>query len=397
MCGIVGMVSRYSNGLYKQTEDSFYEMLFADTLRGDDSTGVIAVEKDTTFHIAKEASAATWFIPEFEKSSVAKKMFNNGRAYIGHNRKKTVGSLSDENAHPFVVNNEFAMVHNGTLYHHKDLADTTVDSEALAIVLAEAFKEKDYTEALEKTLGRVDGAYAVAMYDQRHNCVRILRNKERPLAYVQTGNAWFFASEAAMLGWILLRNGYSPQDLKIQIVPEHTVITFDLDKNEMKEEKITPKKPLTPVHSVATGVMKTIMKGHTNPKLSKQAFKKLRRTLLNKYVQFWAEDFIETNFPKTESDGETLMTLMGVCDEIDEDNHISAIIDLNEYNFTSKEITDRLWVGKVQQMDYEPKIGKIFFRVKGAYPAPISKPKTIDAEYIKRKLDEKEKTKLTVH
>jgi asparagine synthetase B (glutamine-hydrolysing) len=397
MCGIVGMIGRFNNGLFKQTEDAFFQLLFADTLRGEDSTGVIAIEKDTTFHIAKEASAASWFIPTFETGSVAKRMFNSGRAYIGHNRKKTIGTLSDENAHPFVVDDEFAMVHNGTLYQHKTLADTEVDSEALAIVLAEAFKEKDYKETLETTLGKVDGAYAVAMYDQRHNCVRLLRNKERPLAYAQTTNAWFFASEAAMLGWILLRNGYNPNDLKIEIVPEHTVITFDLDKNEKTEEKVTPKKPHSPVHSVATGVMKTIMRGHTNDKLSKQGFKKLRRTWMNKHLQFWAEDFIETNFPKMESDGETLMTLMGVCDDIDEDNHVSAIIDLKDFNLKSKEITDRVWVGRVYQMDYEPKIGKVFFRMEKAYPAPISKPQTIDAEYIRRKLDAQEKAKLTVH
>ena len=134
------MVLKHNTGLIKQTEDVFDQLLYANALRGEDSTGVIAVEKDSSFHIAKDASPSFWFGPAFKESDISKKMWNNAKAMIGHNRKKTIGKIEDATAHPFVVDDEFAMVHNGTLFGHAQLAKTEVDSEALAIVLAEAFK-----------------------------------------------------------------------------------------------------------------------------------------------------------------------------------------------------------------------------------------------------------------
>ena len=227
MCGIVGMVVKPANGFVKQHEDCFYQMLYADALRGEDSTGVIGVENDTSFHIAKEATEAAWFNAQFQGGTLAKTMWATGKAFIGHNRKKTVGAIKDETAHPFVVDDVFAMVHNGTLFNHKDLADTEVDSEALAKVLATALGETDYIQALETILGKVSGAYATASYDQRTNKVHLLRNSQRPLAYVETSNAWYFASEAPMLFWILARNGYQAKDLNIQ--PVAGVLSHGLD------------------------------------------------------------------------------------------------------------------------------------------------------------------------
>jgi len=60
MCGLVGMIVKGNSGLIKQHEDTFYQLLYADALRGEDSTGVIGVEKDTTFHIAKETLLASF-------------------------------------------------------------------------------------------------------------------------------------------------------------------------------------------------------------------------------------------------------------------------------------------------------------------------------------------------
>lgn len=254
MCGIVGMVLKHNTGLIKQTEDVFDQLLYANALRGEDSTGVIAVEKDSSFHIAKDASPSSWFGPAFKESDISKKMWNNAKAMIGHNRKKTIGKIEDATAHPFVVDDEFAMVHNGTLFGHAQLAKTEVDSEALAIVLAEAFKEEDYVEKVEETLGRVNGAYAVAMYDQRHHKVRLLRNKDRPLCIAETNNAWFFASEGGMLYWIMSRNNVSLKDVKVELIPEHTLIEFDLDTTKETRQVLTPKKPTPPIQTTSAGM-----------------------------------------------------------------------------------------------------------------------------------------------
>lgn len=403
MCGIVGVVSRTTTGLFKQGEDTFMQLLYANALRGDDSTGLVCVEKDTSFHIAKQASEAAFYLPQFIGSAIHKKMFSSGKAYIGHNRKKTVGKVADETAHPFTVDGEFAMVHNGTLYNHRTLANTEVDSEALTQVLAKAFEKEDYIPDLEETLGRVDGAYAVAMYDQRHNVVRLLRNKERPLSMVETPNAWFFASEGMMLFWILSRNGYAMKDVTITPVPEDTVVTFDLDKNTVALEAIKPKKSIpqsTKVTTVAGGKVTTIVKPKKNlPEgMTKNSFKRFRRRLLGKRVEWWAEDYVETNFPKTEAQGETLFDLMGTCDEIFEDHMVSATVDTAILKCPSQDLYDRLWSSRISEISYDTMTRLITISMEDTVPVAVPpKPTVIDDKYIQERLDEEEKALVTLH
>jgi hypothetical protein len=400
MCGIVGVVLKTDKGFLKQTEDTFYQMLYADALRGDDSTGIISVENDTTFHISKEASHPAWFIPTYDSGKVGKAMWSDGKAMIGHNRKKTIGNIDDESAHPFVVNGEFAMVHNGTLFNHQALAKTAVDSEALTIHLHKAF-EKNNTADVENALGEVYGAYAVAMYDQRHNVVRLLRNKDRPLCYMEVENAWYFASEGGMLYWILSRNGYNLKDTKMEFIPEHTLITFDLATNTIDREVLVPKKHYTPP-------TKTITKAPTGGAttnigkdgLSKNAFKRFRRKTINTKLEWWCEDFIETNYPKTIEDGEVNLTLMGVCDDMLIDHMLSTEINYLDLCLGPNDLTDRLWTGIVEDMFYDVKSKRVTIRLKDALPLPVSYRKSstiIDGEYIRRKLDEKEKAEHTVH
>jgi hypothetical protein len=399
MCGIVGVVLKTDKGFLKQTEDSFYQMLYADALRGDDSTGIISVETDTTFHISKEASHPAWFIPVYDSSPVGKAMWSNGKALIGHNRKKTMGSINDDSAHPFVVNNEFAMVHNGTLYNHQALAKTTVDSEALTIHLAKAFENEDYVADVEEALGDVYGAYAVAMYDQRHHAVRLMRNKERPLCYIEMENAWYFASEAGMLVWILSRNGYDMTKNKVQFIPEHTLISFDLDSNKLTEEVLVPKKPYTPIKTITKAYTGGMTGTNGKDGLSKNAFKRFRRKVINTKLEWWCEDFIESNYPRTVEEGEVMLTLMGVCDEMSIDHHLSAEINYKELTLSHKDLTDRLWTGIVEDMFYDVKSKRVSIHLKDALPLPVSyrKNTVIDAEYIRRKLDDKEKAESLVH
>lgn len=404
MCGIVGMVVKSKTGFIKQQEDSFYQMLYADVLRGNDSTGVIGVEQDSTFHIAKEAISAEWFINQLDNDPISNAMWRDGKAYIGHNRKSTIGKTTDENAHPFVVNEEFAMVHNGTLFAHRQLADTTVDSEALAIHLHKAFTNEDYIDDVNDALGKVNGAYAVAMYDQRNHVVRILRNKERPLCYVETSNAWYFASEGGMLYWILTRNGYGAKDIDIKAVPEHMLITFDLDTNKVFEEQLSPKKYIPPTPAPTGGAKVTYMGGvskQIDAGLSKNAYKKFRKNLIGRKIEWWCEDFVEKYFPKTFEEGEVEASLMGVCDDYLIDHMIRADINIKELNLLGTELTDRLWTGMIRDMSYDPKTKRVSLEVIDALPLPVSfrktKPELIDGEYIKRKLDEAEKAKLTYH
>lgn len=401
MCGIVAVIMKGKTGFFKSEEDVFLQMLYADALRGDDSTGVISVEKDTTFHINKEASEPALFIPAFRASKPFKTMFNQGKAYIGHNRKKTVGAIADDTAHPFVVDNEFALVHNGTLYNHENLAkNCKVDSEALAIHFKKSLDKDDIVAAFEQDLAEVRGAYATAMYHQGKDSIYFLRNKERPLSYVETNKAYFFASEGGLLLWVLSRNGMWTKETVIQQVPEHTLLTFDLNKGGMTSQELQVKKatpPATTVPMVVGGV--TTKKD----KLSKNQFKRFRRQLLGKKLEWWCDDFVETNFPRTEAEGETLFTLMGNCEEISHDHLIVASrVDKTKFNLADAEdATYEKWYGRVDDLDYDSRTGQVFVHMSEVSPLPFSIKKSsvevVDAEYIKRKLDEQEKNSTALH
>jgi len=369
MCGIVGVIVKGNSGFFKQPEDCFTELLYVNALRGFDSTGVIGVEKDGGFHIMKEAEEAAWFLPQFKGSVVQKAMWEKGKAYIGHNRKKTVGDIKDETAHPFVIDDTFAMVHNGTLYNHKNLANTDIDSQALATVLKNALGQDNWKKALEDTLGDVFGAYAVAIYDQKKELIHFLRNKERPLWLIETDNALYFASEASMATWILCRNGYAAKDLKVTAVDEHTLITYDLSKNTLSKEALTPKKYMPVIHTPSTtGTGKT--NGGTDTKITKSMAKFFKKKWIGKRVSFWVDDYVEKYYPKTvDEDNETEVFLFARLEEIAFTHALSIEVDLKNCGLsTSEEIFEQKWTGYVDEVIYNEEAESILINIQGCKP-----------------------------
>ena len=133
--------------------------------------------------------------------------------------------------------------------------------------------------------------------------------------------------------------------------------------------------------------------------LSKNAFKRFRRKIINTKLEWWCEDFIESNYPKTLYDGEVMLTLMGVSDGLLIDHHLSTEINYKDLILTPDDLTDRLWTGIVEDVFYDVKSKRVSIHLRDALPLPVSyrKNTVIDAEYIRRKLDDKEKAESLVH
>lgn len=247
MCGLVGVVSKAYNGFTNKERDVFNELLFIDTVRGDDSTGVMMVDNDGNLSIAKEASSAEYFQRAPEYVELVQKAYGKGSAMIGHNRKATRGVINDENAHPFVVDNRISLVHNGTLYgDHKKIADVEVDSHAIAHLIHQ------HEDDVEKAMQEIQGAYALIWYDVKNRSMNFLRNSQRPLYYVETHQSWFFASEAGMLAWMLARHDITAINGGIKALPEATLMTFTRDKRAwvQTEKKIVLSKAPPPTTTV---------------------------------------------------------------------------------------------------------------------------------------------------
>lgn len=242
MCGLIGLINKNSHGFSKDQQNAFNDLLYLDALRGMDSTGVFMVDNVGNLEIAKEASAATWFREQKEYKELLGRSFQKGSAMIGHNRAATKGVVNDENAHPFIVDNTITLVHNGTLYNHKQLADTEVDSHAIAHVIHENGDD------VEKALQKINGAYALIWHDFNKDTVNFVRNSQRPLHWVETKDSWIWASEANMLHWIVTRYNFTTET-EVKQLPENVLCTFHLSGKKwgVESKEIKPAKTYYPV------------------------------------------------------------------------------------------------------------------------------------------------------
>ncbi len=407
------MICKKSNGFFAKDLDIFEDMLYADALRGMDSTGVITVERDGGFHIDKEGTASYEFLLDYPKTESRKNVIQHGVALIGHNRKGTVGAISDETAHPFVVNKTFAMVHNGTLYNHKALAETTVDSEALTITIKEALaveysgdeslRESFYIGQIEEALGRVSGAYAVVWYNQETNKIQFVRNDQRPLWIGETDDFYLLASEGGLINWVVNRNGYK----WTRLVPTdhdtlYTIQMNDRGEGKLSEEKLNIKKYYHTTQTTQQSGMAVIGAAGTSKinkntsvfaKLSKNEFKRLKRKLIQREVEFFAVDYVETHlcFGLVTSTQDYIV--MGESEGLGGIPHlIKGEINLKKLKLDIDNIDEPLYRGTIVDMEYDMKLSQADITVE---KISIVKPVLLPKPEEKKNANEENTT--TVH
>lgn len=236
MCGLVGVLAKGTNGLLTEQCDAFDTLLFLDSLRGEDSTGVFMVTNRGEVSLAKEGSHAAIYrnAPEYEK--LLRQAWREGACLIGHNRKATRGVINDENAHPFVVEDRIVLVHNGGIKgDHKKFADVEVDSHAIAHNL-----HKHDGDA-QKAIGEIDAAYALIWYDFKKGTLNFLRNNERPLWFMETDNAYLWCSEYEMLDFAASRHKLKVKELPTMLAAD-TLLTYTLNNGSYPMWKLSHQK-----------------------------------------------------------------------------------------------------------------------------------------------------------
>lgn len=257
MCGIVGVAS---NGpMLPVMKDFFQSLLFHDVVRGHHATGVAAIDTlKSTLTVEKKAVASPLFL---EDKEVMENLFNfkhDFNIYIGHNRWATSGAKDDDNnAHPFVHGN-IVGVHNGSLRNQRlldDHAKFVVDSDNLYYHLNK--------NGLTDTVAKADGAFALVWFNRDENSLNFIRNDERPLCIAKlTNGCWVWASERAMLVWLVNRHkslSFAQEDClevpgtKTRMIYElekglHMAINFK-DKTRTMEDRIRLTKMVLPTFS----------------------------------------------------------------------------------------------------------------------------------------------------
>lgn len=244
MCGLVSVITKRRYGFNAEERDAFTSLLFVDTLRGEDSTGAFVVDTTGNLRLAKEATQGPVFVQKPEYKALMGKAFSDGWAAVGHNRKATKGSINDKNAHPFVVDNNIVLVHNGTFFgDHKHHADTEVDSEALAHTI---HKHGDDVEAALQT---VNAAYALIWYDVKNKTLNFIRNDMRPLYWLETKDAWLWASEPSFLLFAATRSNLEIKEGPF-LMKQHQLVSYQLQDDKSAkmvvkdlDAKYRPKSP----------------------------------------------------------------------------------------------------------------------------------------------------------
>lgn len=197
MCGMSGCAGSLG---YKE-EQVARDLLFMNTLRGEDSTGVATLEKgkNQTIKIAKVVGPP-WFLTDTKKFD--KVMKGSLALVMQHNRKATVGAKTEMNAHPFEYGDIVGM-HNGTItdWYLRDLPkyeDFETDSKVLINSIDKI--------GIEKTIAAIPDnenmvAYAIVWYDAKDHSINFARNSKRELFYCLSDNRHdlFWSSEIEML------------------------------------------------------------------------------------------------------------------------------------------------------------------------------------------------------
>src|SRR3990167_776242 len=249
MCGIVGLAKLGVTDISEKDREVFLQLLHTGVVRGYHGTGIFAVQENGKARLVKSAGPPYMLMVSKEFMEFWKACDKNARVLVGHNRLATTGQKITKHAHPF-LKSHIVMVHNGSLDQNLDLPkfkEFEVDSEGLAHSIA--------TLGIAETLSRTSGAYALVFWNTTDGTLNFIRNSERPLhlAIDRCMNRVLFASEPGMLDWIMKRNYYAHQDIKIIELPTDQLWTFKLDSIDHTETTMTGKARIMGIYQGYTG------------------------------------------------------------------------------------------------------------------------------------------------
>jgi glucosamine--fructose-6-phosphate aminotransferase (isomerizing) len=196
MCGIVGVLGQH------QAAPILVEALKRLEYRGYDSAGIATVNNGTL-----ESRRAVGKLVNLSDLLVHEPLA--GKSGIGHTRWATHGIPSTKNAHPHQAGS-VAVVHNGIVENFKELREelaqlglpyeTDTDTETVALLAQYHLLQGDSpTFAAQKTVARLEGAFALAFLFHGEENLMIAARKGSPLAIGHGDGEMYVGSDAIAL------------------------------------------------------------------------------------------------------------------------------------------------------------------------------------------------------
>src|SRR5580698_9775549 len=223
MCGIVGIISK------SNVTGELIEGLRRLEYRGYDSAG-IATLIDGRIERRRAEGKLDNLAARLKLEPVA------GTIGIAHTRWATHGLPIEKNAHP-VATDMVAVVHNGIIENYQALRreltglgyefHTDTDTEAVAIMATRYLAEcGSPAKAVQKTLGRLDGAFALVFLFTGEHDLLICARKGPPLAIGYGDGEMFIGSDVLALAPLTRRIAYL-EDGDWAVVTSREVAIFD--------------------------------------------------------------------------------------------------------------------------------------------------------------------------
>jgi len=233
MCGIVAATAR------REVSEILLEGLRRLEYRGYDSAGMAIIRQDNQLQLHKREGK----VAELEKAQQQSPI--HGHVGIAHTRWATHGVPSPANAHPHVSSERVAVVHNGIIENHaalrKELSvagydfQSDTDSEVVVHLLHSYLsKGEDLLGALQKTVTRLEGAYAIAVVDTQHPDEIVAAREGSPLVVGIGIGENFLASDQMALRQVTDRFIFLEEGDVVRI----TAASLDVyDRNEQRVER----------------------------------------------------------------------------------------------------------------------------------------------------------------
>lgn len=230
MCGIVGVIGK------TDAAPVILESLKRLEYRGYDSAG-IATLIDGTIERRRAIGKLSALSGELDASPLS------GTIGIGHTRWATHGAATQSNAHPHATQ-KVAVVHNGIIENFKDLREelqskgavfsSQTDTEVIAhLITGYLDMGKSPKDAVAATLGRLEGAFALAIIFHGETKLMIGAREGSPLAVGHGDGEMFLGSDAFALAPMTNRVTYL-DDGDWVVITDTDAHIYDAEGNEVQ-------------------------------------------------------------------------------------------------------------------------------------------------------------------
>ena len=236
MCGIVGCILKED----KNAAPILFDCISKLEYRGYDSIG-LATYSDGKIHIKKDKGK----IKEVDKKLDLADM--PGSFGIAHVRWATHGDPSKLNAHPHVdEDNDIVVVHNGIIENYHEIKEQLIleghvfksetDTEVIPHLIQKFMAEKlDLEHAVRKTIGVIEGAYAIAAISKNEPDKIVATRKDSPLIVGIGEDGYYLASDSpAILKYA--RDIIYPEKGEIVILDRNGVVVHDEFDNVVRKD-----------------------------------------------------------------------------------------------------------------------------------------------------------------